>query len=109
MLQKIDGIHRLDENENPAGGITTGLGIEIHWQDGPLGRGDEQQEPNGAFVEGVIQAAIGRLQFYQTASDRKFACRENALAITKLEEALHWCQHRTADRESREVEGTHVA
>ena len=66
-----------------------------------------RQLPNGAFVEDVIAAALGRLQFYQTASSGKFACRENALAITKLEEALHWCQHRTAVREARAVEGTH--
>jgi hypothetical protein len=57
------------------------------------------------FVEGVIQAALGRLEFYQST---EFRCRENALAITKLEEALHWCQHRTAARESRGVEGIHA-
>lgn len=38
----------------------------------------------------------------------KFKCRENALAITKLEEALHWCGHRTAKREVQKVEGTHA-
>jgi hypothetical protein len=52
----------------------------------------------------VIQAALDRLYFYQAG---KFKCRENALTITKLEEALHWCQHRTADREERGVEGTY--
>ena len=64
-----------------------------------------RREPNGAFVEGVIQAALGRLQFY---NEGKFRCRENSLAITHLEEALHWLQHRTADREEREAEGTHA-
>lgn len=89
---------------NPAGGTTVGLGIDIRWQAGPLGRGDDRKLPNGAFVEGVILAALDRLQFYQST---KFSCRENALAITKLEEALHWLQHRTEDRERRGVEGTH--
>lgn len=88
----------------PAGGRTEGVGISIDWQDGPLGRAAERLEPNGAFVEGVIQAAAGRLRYYQQS---KFACRENALALTKLEEALHWCQHRTEARESQGVEGTH--
>ena len=104
MTNYITERHNLDENGNPAGGATHGKGIDIGWQDGPLGRDSERKEPNGAFVEGVIQAALGRLKFYQ---DSKFACRENALAITKLDEALHWCEHRTRDRENRAVEGTH--
>lgn len=105
MKQAINQTHKLDEKGNPAGGTTTGVGIQIQWQDGPLGRGSDRKEPNGAFVEGVIQAAVGRLQFYQ--SDRRFSCRENAIAITKLEEALMWLQKRTEDREARAVEGTH--
>lgn len=105
MLQHITGTHDVDGDGNPAGGQTHGIGIEIVWQNGPLGRGPERKEPNGAFVEGVIQAALHRLEFYQSG---KFKCRENALAITKLEEALHWCQHRTMSREGREVEGTHA-
>ncbi len=39
--------------------------------------------------------------------DTKFKCRENAIAITKLEEALQWLQWRTAAREARGIEGTH--
>ena len=38
-----------------------------------------------------------------------FACRENALALTKVEEALHWLNHRTADRQRRGVEGKNEA
>ena len=105
MIQKIQSQHNSDDNGNPAGGSTIGVGISISWQNGPLGRGADRSEPNGAFVEGVIAAALDRLQYYQSS---KFKCRENALAITKLEEALHWCQHRTADREARDVEGTHT-
>ena len=98
MKQLVQEEHVKDENGKPAGGVTSGTGISIHWQNGPLQLGVERKEPNGAFVEGVIQAAIGRLKWYQTT---EFSCRENALTITKLEEALHWCQHRTADREER--------
>jgi hypothetical protein len=112
MKQKLTEQHEIDTNGNPDGGGTFGDGISIRWQIGPLGRGVERQEPHGAFVEGVIQAAIGRLQFYQTAPDGKglgkFSCRENAIALTKLEEALMWLEKRTADREAREVEGTHT-
>lgn len=105
MQQRVNEDHKLDGNGNPAGGTTSGVGIHIVWQDGPLGRDAARVGPNGAFVEGVIQAALGRLQFY---NDGKFRCRENSLAITHLEEALHWCQHRTAAREERAVEGTHT-
>ena len=109
MLQNLTlNEHWFDADGNPSGGVTQAPGLTISWQNGPLGRGIERQEPNGAFVEGVIQAAIGRLQFYQTANNKKFACRENAIAITKLEEALMWCEERTRRREEREVEGTHT-
>ena len=107
-----------DENGNPAGGFVKGEGLSIHWQNGPLGRctcnqvpghtphleGCERQEPNGAFVETVIDAAIQRIAYYNAG---KFRCRENSLALTHLEEALHWLNHRTAAREARQVEGTH--
>lgn len=105
MLQQIDGMHFDDENGNPAGGSTTGTGIDITWQNGPLAVDGARAEQNGAFVEGVIAAAVDRLNYYQ---ESRFKCRENALAITKLEEALHWLQHRTASREARGVEGTHT-
>lgn len=104
MQQPLSENHLLDGDGNPAGGSTTGTGIQINWQAGPLGRGPDRQEPNGAFVETVIAAAVGRLECYQRT---RFMCRENAIAITKLQEALHWLQHRTADREVRGVEGTH--
>lgn len=105
MRQQIIGKHFDDANGNPAGGTTTGPGLSISWQNGPLAIDGVRREPNGAFVEGVIAAALDRLQYYQAS---KFRCRENALAITKLEEALHWLDHRTRDREARSVEGTHA-
>jgi hypothetical protein len=86
------------------GGETEGTGIKIRWQRGPLGRGEEKQDPNGAFVEGVIQAAIDRLQHYQAG---KFRCNENGRAIMHLERALEELDNRTAEREGRQVEGTH--
>lgn len=106
MKQEIKGQHFNDENGNPAGGITTGTGINIIWQNGPLGRGEDRKEPNGAFVEGVIQAALGRIKFYQAS---KFACETNAEAEKHLELALAALERRTAEREARAVEGTHTA
>jgi hypothetical protein len=37
-----------------------------------------------------------------------FPCRENALTITKIEEAIHWQDARTKDRERRNVEGKNL-
>lgn len=97
--------HNTDEHGIPDGGQTTGLGLTINWQRGTMMvDGVRQETPNGCFVETVIEAALGRLQYFQGT---KFSCRENALAITKLEEALHWLDHRKKGRQARNVEGTH--
>lgn len=97
--------HEVDDNGNPAGGWSQAIGAHVEWQKGPLRNPDGTWNPrNGAFVEDLIRMAIGRLEFYNST---KFACRENSLAITKLQEALHWMNHRTADRERRGVEGSH--
>lgn len=103
-MQKIDVKNVSDENGNPTGGSVDAVGIKINWQDGTLGRDGNRQEPNGAFVEGVILAAVKRLEYFQ---ESKFKCRENAIAITKLEEALHWLNWRTMRRELDKTEGTH--
>ena len=96
--------HWLD-NENPSGGVSFGKGFTISWQNGPLGRGNERKEPNGAFVEDVIQAVIGRIEFYQAS---KFSCQENADALNALKQAAQRLDDRTKERETREVEGTHA-
>ncbi len=103
----IVGIHRIDDEGNPAGGSITSLGVEINWQNGPLGSGEERKDPNGAQVEDVITAAIDRLTFFQHAANGKFACTWNNKAIIKLKSALESLKARTKDRESRQVEGTY--
>ena len=45
---------------------------------------------------------------FQSLNDA-FPCRENALTITKIEEAIHWQDARTKDRLSRQVEGQNKA
>jgi hypothetical protein len=104
MKQSFEAVNHLDANGNPVGGSVRAVGLSIDWQNGPLGRGADRQEPNGAFVETVLAAVLQRIQSYQ---DGKFRCRENAIAITKIEEALMWLDYRTRDREARQVEGTH--
>ena len=93
-----------DDDDNPAGGTVVGLGFTIVWQNGPLGRGTERLQPNGAFVEDIIAAVISRINYYQ---DSKFACEENADALIALEQAATRLSDRTVSREARNVEGTH--
>ena len=93
-----------DDQGRPAGGVSCGKGFAISWQNGPLGRGEERKEPNGAFVETIIAAAADRIEFYQRS---EFACAENEKALEFLNEALGILNVRTQGRESRKVEGTH--
>lgn len=104
MESKVIHNNKSDENGRPAGGCTHGRGFTIAWQDGPLGRDGDRIEPNGAFVEDVISAAIGRLEFYQAS---EFASDYNALALEHLLDARESLRRRTRDRENRGVEGTH--
>lgn len=109
MLGKFEAENKVDENGNPAGGFVVGVGLSIDWQNGPLGRGEDRIEPNGAFVETVLAAVKQRIEFYQATSDGKFACHENADVIVSLEYCLTRMAQRTAAREARAVEGTHTA
>jgi hypothetical protein len=109
MKQGFFDEHWCDANDNPAGGVTSGKGLTISWQNGPLGRGNERREANGAFVEDVIQAVRQRLEFYQTARGGTYACRENQQAIDYLTMAEDILDARTREREARQVEGLHRA
>lgn len=73
----------------------------IYFQEGPI----KECGVNGVCNEDLIAMVICRLEHFQKS---EFACRENALAITKLEEALLWLRKRTMGREARGVEGTHI-
>lgn len=74
----------------------------IRFQSGPVG----ETGINGCHQEDLLAIVIHRLQCFQAGI---FACRENALALTKLEEAMHWLNHRTESRRKRGVEGTNTA
>lgn len=87
-------IHRNDAGTDDKTSIT------IRFQNGPIA----EFGTNGVTHEALIAIIIDRLQMFQKSP---FACRENALALTKLEEAMHWLKHRTEERLRRGVEGTH--
>lgn len=71
----------------------------VKFQNGPVG----ENGVNGCHQEDLLLIVADRLKCFQSG---EFACRENALALTKIEEALHWLNHRTQDRQGRGVEGT---
>ncbi len=73
----------------------------VKFQNGPVNEGPI----NGCHNEDLLAIVIHRLQCFQSGA---YACRENALALTKLEEAMHWLNHRTQARQKRGVEGTHT-
>jgi hypothetical protein len=99
---KYNAPHHFIVRSAPKTETSTGLCFEqsIHFQEGPI----KECGVNGVFNEDLIAMVIARLEHFQKS---EYACRENALAITKLEEALMWLRKRTVGRENRGVEGTH--
>ena len=79
----------------------SGIVAEIDFQNGPI----KENGVNGCHQEDLIAICIDRLQHFQKGD---YSCRENAIALTKLEEALLWLGKRTQDRLNRGVEGTSV-
>jgi hypothetical protein len=71
----------------------------VFFQNGPI----KENGINGCHNEDLLAIVIHRLESFQAGDYR---CRENAIAITKLEEAMHWLMHRTSARVKRGVEGT---
>lgn len=73
----------------------------VLFQNGPI----NEVGVNGITQEVLLAIVADRLRSFQAGP---FACRENALALTKIEEAQHWLQQRTLARMRRGVEGTHA-
>ena len=98
----------VDSDGHPTGGYTylaveddQGIpAVQITWQDGIIGDAGQ----NGAFVEDLLEAVRQRLQFFNST---EFRCRENSIAITKIEEALQWLDWRTRQRLLGNVENTY--
>lgn len=78
---------------------TNQLSFQI--QNGPI----KEHGVNGCQVDTVIETAKLILE----GLNKNFPSRENAVAITKLDEALMWLDKRKKDREARGVEGFNKA
>lgn len=75
-------------------------GCRINFQNGPI----LEAGFNGISNEALLAVIIDRMRGFQSGP---FASRDNACALTNLEQALMWLQKRTRDRMARGVEGTH--
>jgi len=73
---------------------------QISFQNGPI----NEAGVNGLTQEVLLAIVADRLRSFQSGP---YSCRENALALTKIEEAQHWLHSRTLARMQRGVEGTH--
>ena len=73
----------------------------IDFQEGPI----KEFGVNGVCNEDLIAMVITRLEHFQKS---EYSSRDNAMAITKFEEAMLWLRKRTIGRENRGVEGTHI-
>ncbi len=90
----------VESGETPICGIPDLNLCTVDFQEGPI----KECGVNGVANEDLIAMVICRLEHFQKS---EFSCRDNAIAITKLEEALLWLRKRTMGREQRGVEGTH--
>lgn len=79
--------------------IADNISYFIPFQFGPL----QENGINGVSNEALLAIVEDRLLGFQSG---QYACRENAIALTKLQEAMMWLQKRTRDRVARGVEGT---
>jgi hypothetical protein len=77
------------------------IGSAICFQNGTL----PEVGANGLTQEALLAIVEDRLKSFQAGP---YACRENALALTHIQEAMHWLHHRTRERVARGVEGTHA-
>jgi hypothetical protein len=89
------GANHAYECQLPDGTVTA-----INFQNGPIA----EAGVNGLTHEALLAIVIDRMQAFQRGP---YSCRENALALAKLEEAQHWLLSRTRERMARNVEGTH--
>lgn len=79
----------------------SGNKVSFSIQDGPI----KEVGVNGIQVTDMLEYV---LEVYKSLN-AKFPCRENSLTITKIEEAIHWQEHRTKERQKRGVEGFNKA
>ena len=108
-IQRNNNLNKVyyDDVEGPGGGRhnysvvrDNRVVCNIQFQKGP--RNDEGSTP-GVLESDLLEIVRSRLQFFQKG---EYATRENACALTHIEEALMWLNKRVEDRAERGVLGT---
>lgn len=96
-------IRGYDESANPSTPEHDEIvpGVTILFQNGPI----PEAGVNGVTHEALLAIVADRLRSFQAGP---YSCKENACALTHIEEALHWLHSRTIKRMQRGVEGTHT-
>lgn len=94
-----------DTNSNPSVADPDGHrddfgALDVIFQNGPI----PEKGLNGVTNEALLAILIDRMRGFQNG---RFKCRENAVSLAHLEDALMWLQKRTRDRMARDVEGKH--
>ena len=72
----------------------------VQFQKGPR---KDSENRRGVLDVDLLEIVRDRLRAFQAG---EFSCRENACALTHIEEALMWLNRRTEDRAERSVLGT---
>lgn len=72
----------------------------IEFQRGPM----RSDDVNGCAPEDVLAILIHR---FRTIQDSPNKCREFSLVLTKLEEAMHWLEHKENSLLKRGLQGRH--
>ena len=111
--EKLNTVYALDEagvgnasheyRITPNGCDNAGNGYgsqDISFQNGP--RKDENSI-HGVLDTDLLEIVRDRLKGFQSGP---YSCRENACALTHIEEALMWMNRRVEDRIERQVLGT---
>ena len=101
-LYKITGYDSGTNTSDPFVELHGNPSLHSHvlFQNGPI----KEVGVNGVTHEALLAILIDRIRGFQSGP---YSGRDNAIALTHLEEALMWLQRRTRERIKRGVEGTH--
>ena len=107
--EKLNSVYAIDNPGNGGanhlynivGADGNDMCLTIQFQNGP------RKDPNsahGVLDTDLLEIVRDRLKAFQSGP---YSCRENACALTHIEEALMWMNRRVEDRIERNVLGTY--
>ena len=107
-IQKRENLNEVYAIDNPGAGNashtysirTDKKPVVINFQNGPR---KDPTSISGILDTDLLEIVRDRLKGFQSGD---YACRENACALTHIEEALMWMNRRVEDRIERQVLGT---